>query len=431
MTKFYRYLTYTPAGIEQEDVKSELLRSLLLLVFFLTVTIAASLNFLLFEVDIYKSLGGPKPIIVILSSIIFFIVYQSFIFYRLKRRLDLHLNLKKTFKLVHAFFEISFQSAITFYLVAILNIGSFSDSSIMSMYFLFIVVSVLHLDSQVCIFTALLAGAQYAALTYYEFHYLDVPEIEVSIRENSHYLKAIILFLSGGAAAFVSIDLQNRIRTTHAYRSERNELELLFGQQVSVQVSQTLIKGMSSTRRLDATVMFVDIRNFTLFADSHTAEEVVEYQNKFTGPLIDIINRHQGVVLQILGDGLMACFGSPAENVLHPDMAFQASVEIVRHVRFASSNGDIPNTNVGIGLHSGPLVAGNIGNEHRKQFSISGTPVIVAARIEQLNKKYGTDILISEEVFNRISPGRVDVNRVAVEYLRGIEKPVILYRVAA
>ena len=190
------------------------------------------------------------------------------------------------------------------------------------------------------------------------------------------------------------------------------------------------MEDKSTTKRLEGTVMFVDIRNFTAFADAHTADEVIEYQNKFVAPVIDIINQHQGVVFQILGDGLMACFGSPVENVLHADMAFQSSIEILKHIRNASDSGSIPSTQIGIGLHCGFMVAGNIGNDQRKQFSISGTPVIVASRIEQLNKKYGTQLLISEDVLNRIEPGKIDIAYLAQEPIKGIEKCVTVYKVA-
>jgi adenylate cyclase len=175
--------------------------------------------------------------------------------------------------------------------------------------------------------------------------------------------------------------------------------------------------------------MFLDIRNFTAFADTHTAEEVVDYQNRFLDPVIDIINQHQGVVFQILGDGLMACFGSPGENVLHADMAFQASLEILKQVRRASEKHLIPATTIGIGLHAGQLVTGNIGNENRKQFSISGTPVIVASRIEQLNKKYGTQFLISGQVYQQIAKGKRQITFLGEEPLRGIGTPVEVYSV--
>ncbi len=206
-------------------------------------------------------------------------------------------------------------------------------------------------------------------------------------------------------------------------------MELLFGQQVSREVSKALIEEKGATRKLEATVMFLDIRNFTTFADTHTPDEVINYQNAFIGPVIDIINQHQGVVFQILGDGLMACFGSPVENVLHADMAFQASLEIVKKTKDSAENGLIPPTMIGIGLHSGDMVTGNIGNEHRKQFSISGSPVIVASRIEQLNKKYGTQFLISGEVLQRIAPGKKKISFLGEEPLRGIGKPVELYAV--
>ena len=88
--------------------------------------------------------------------------------------------------------------------------------------------------------------------------------------------------------------------------------------------------------------MFLDIRNFTAFADTHTAEEVIDFQNKVLSPVIEIINQHQGVVFQILGDGVMACFGSPVENVLHADMAFQSGLNILRKIQELSDQNTIP-----------------------------------------------------------------------------------------
>jgi adenylate cyclase len=156
---------------------------------------------------------------------------------------------------------------------------------------------------------------------------------------------------------------------------------------------------------------------------------VIHYQNEFLSPVINIINQHQGVVFQILGDGLMACFGSPVENVLHADMAFQASLKILNQVKQSSEDAFIPPTMVGIGLHCGLMVTGNIGNENRKQFSISGTPVIVASRIEQLNKKYGTQLLISEQVYSQIVKGKLPITYIGEEPLRGIGVPVKIYKV--
>jgi adenylate cyclase len=278
--------------------------------------------------------------------------------------------------------------------------------------------------------TGILAGFQYAAITYYGFNYVTVAESYMpSTPENAHYVRSLVIVLCGWAAAFVSGELKKRIKTAFETQQAKNELELLFGQHVSKEVSKALIEGKGATKRLEATVMFLDIRNFTSFADSHSADEVVDYQNKFFGPIIDIINQHQGVVLQILCDGLMACFGTPVPNMLHADMAFQAGLKIIKHTRHDSEKGTIHPTSIGIGLHSGEMIAGNIGNEQRKQFSISGTPVIVASRIEQLNKKYQTEFLISDEVYQRITPGKTSIHFIGEEILKGIEKPAKIYQI--
>jgi len=316
------------------------------------------------------------------------------------------------------------------YMMVELKMLSFLDSPVALIYFLFIILSVLHLDFKVNIFAGTFAGLQYVLVVYYAYHYIDSTHTySGATPENSHYIRGIVLFFAGAAAAFVSAELKNRIRSTLDFQNEKNELELLFGQQVSKEVSKALIEGKGATKKSEATVMFVDVRNFTRFADSHTADEVIDYQNRFLSPVIDIINQHQGVVFQILGDGLMACFGAPGENVLHADMAFQASLEILKQVKNASEKEIIPETMVGIGLHSGLMVTGNIGNENRKQFSISGTPVIVASRIEQLNKKYGTQLLISGQVYRQIAKSKMEITYLGEEPLRGIGTPVEVYKV--
>jgi adenylate cyclase len=310
-----------------------------------------------------------------------------------------------------------------------LRMLSFIDTPVMLIYFLLITLSILHLDYRVNIFGGVLAAIQYAIVVYYAFHNIGIAsDTKAVVPENSYYIRCVILLLSGGVAAFVSAELKKRIKTALEVQAAKDQVELLFGQQVSKEVSRAIIEDKGATKRREATIMFLDIRNFTGFADTHSAEEVIEYQNKSLGPIIDIINLHQGVVFQILGDGLMACFGSPVENTLHADMAFQASVNILKQIERESKNKTIPSTRIGIGLHSGLVITGNIGNEQRKQFSISGSPVIIASRIEQLNKKYDSELLMSQEVYDKIIPGKIAITYLGEEALRGIERPVRVYR---
>jgi adenylate cyclase len=418
------------SNLQLEDAKSEFQRSYLLIVLFFLILVVVCINFFLLSETVVKFYGGTQTFLTLSGFIVVFLTYQALILFYLKKKLGSTRGTSMLFKFIHTTIELSFPTAIIFYMMTAQKMLSFIDSPVALTYFLFIILSVLHLDFKVNIFSGLLAAAEYAFLTYYGFHFVDHdPQYSSSTPENSHYIRTVVLVFSGAAAAFVSRELKNRITSTLDYQAKKNELELLFGQQVSREVSRALIEDKGITKRSEATVMFLDIRNFTGFADTHTAEEVIDYQNRFLGPVIDIINQHQGVVFQILGDGLMACFGSPGENVLHADMAFQASIAILKQVKNATDKSDIPPTTIGIGLHSGPLVTGNIGNDMRKQFSISGTPVIVASRIEQLNKKYGSQLLISGEVYHKIARGKMEMTFLGEEPLKGIGTPVEIYKV--
>ena len=425
-----RFFTDVIPTLKVEEVRSEFQRSYLLIFLFTLILVIAVVNFLIINENIVTFYGGATAFIIVLGFIVGFLLYQVLIVQYLKRILRRGDGTSTAFKLIHTMIEISFPTAIMFYMVAEKRMLSFIDSPVALTYFLFIILSVLHLDFKVNIFAGVFAAAQYLFVVYYGFHYAEHDvTYATSTPENAHYIRCIVIVLSGAAAAFVSAELKNRIRTTFDFQEKKNELELLFGQQVSKEVSKALIEEKGATKRREATVMFLDIRNFTGFADTHTAEEVIDYQNQFLSPVIDIINQHQGVVFQILGDGLMACFGSPGENVLHADMAFQASLSILKQVHQASEDQLIPATKIGIGLHSGLVITGNIGSEVRKQFSISGTPVIVASRIEQLNKKFGTQLLISGQVYVQIAVGKMSIEYFGEEPLKGIGTPVQVYKV--
>ncbi|HMG91278.1 MAG TPA: adenylate/guanylate cyclase domain-containing protein [Chryseolinea sp.] len=419
------------ASLEVEELKSEYTRSLLLICFFSTILVVAFLNYIFLERNLSEYYGGFKTFSKIIGFIIFFIIFQLANIRFLKKRMISAQRTSLRYKITHTIIEISIPSFIMVFIMGDLKMLSFIDTPVMLIYFPLITLSILHLDYRVNIFAGLLSALLYAGVVYYAFEKVDlISNAKAVVPANSYYLRCLLLALSGGAAAFVSAELKKRIKSALKFQEEKDKVEFLFGQQVSREVSRAIIEDKGATKRREATIMFVDIRNFTNFADTHSAEEVNEYQNKCLGPLIDIINLHQGVVFQILGDGLMACFGSPVENSLHADMAFQAGINILRQLENASNEHLIPATRIGIGLHSGWVVTGNIGNEQRKQFSISGTPVIVASRIEQLNKKYGTEFLISRQVYDQISPGKTCIEYLGEEPLRGMEKPIDVFKVS-
>ena len=209
------------------------------------------------------------------------------------------------------------------------------------------------------------------------------------------------------------------------------KIKTLLKQQVSGDIADTLISG-NKTGKIEkkfVCIMFLDIRGFTPFAESRTPEEIIQYQNDVFGFMIDIISQKNGIINQFLGDGFMATFGAPVSYENDCQNAFDAAHEIVETVNKKSRNGEIPSTKVGIGLHAGNVVTGNVGTSERMQYSITGNTVIMAARIEQLNKKFDSQLLISKEVHeelentNGLSPNFIEVS------VKGRSKPVQLIKV--
>jgi len=135
------------------------------------------------------------------------------------------------------------------------------------------------------------------------------------------------------------------------------------------------------------------------------------------------------VINQFLGDGFMATFGAPVSIENSSQHATEASQEIIDKVNSEYIKGNIPKTRIGIGLHYDEAVTGNIGSSVRKQYSITGKVVIMASRIEQLNKIYDTSLLISEEVYNQLnSTMQSTFSALGSSKIKGSEKPVSLYK---
>ncbi len=264
-----------------------------------------------------------------------------------------------------------------------------------------------------------------------------IQELKLKKSENMKWFfivaSLLILLLAGGILyGFRQKQKANKLL------QERNKLEIenknraisLFGQQVSKEVALELLSdtSKSSSKKLFACIMFLDIRNFTSFAASKEPFEIIQYQNDVFGFMIDIISKHHGIINQFLGDGFMATFGAPVSSGNDSQNAVNASIEIVELLNKKCESGEIPKTKVGIGLHAGHIVTGNVGTSERKQYSITGNTVILASRIEQLNKKYNSELLISKEVLDNLGQTKLKMKKLGAEYLKGRDQPMEIFR---
>ena len=171
---------------------------------------------------------------------------------------------------------------------------------------------------------------------------------------------------------------------------------------------------------VDVTVMFVDVRGFTSFAENRPAAEVVATLNRLFGRMVPLIQAEGGRVDKFVGDGLLAVFGAPRRLADHADRALSAAVAIAE----AQHSEELK---VGVGLNSGPVVAGNIGGAGRFEFGVIGDVVNTAARIEEATRSTGDVILLSHTTKSLLAapwPQVVERKEVAV---KGRSQPVRLY----
>ena len=255
--------------------------------------------------------------------------------------------------------------------------------------------------------------------------------------ENMKLFFLIASFLTLLLAAFAFYAFKQK-QKANVFLEERNKFEIenkkraisLFGQQVSKEVALELLSDSfnSGSKELFACSMFLDIRDFTVFAENKEPSEIIQFQNDVFGFMIDSISRHHGIINQFLGDGFMATFGAPASSGNDCQNAVDAALGILKQLKQLCESGVIPKTKVGIGLHAGQIITGNVGTIERKQYSITGNTVILASRIEQLNKRFNSEILISKEVLDKLNQDNLKIKNLGEVDVKGRSEPIEIVR---
>lgn len=295
-------------------------------------------------------------------------------------------------------------------------------SPVIYIYFVFITLSTLRLKFWLSFFCGLLSSASYISFAVFLYGHFNTNDVAVSF----------IMFLCGVASGLVAKQINNGISNAMNESEKRRRVEGLFGQQISVEVAEKMLEnnGRLESKKMNIAVMFIDIRNFSSFASNRTPEEIVKYQNSFFGIVINTVAEYNGIVHQFLGDGCMVTFGAPIMQENPSANAVAAAIELKQNLYDEFKKGKIPETTVGIGIHYGDAVTGNIGTQTRQQYSITGNVVIMAARVEQLNKRLNTEILITEDVFKRAGLKAGPSYQMETINVKGFEKPVTIFKLA-
>jgi adenylate cyclase len=300
-------------------------------------------------------------------------------------------------------------------------------------YPILIMLSALRLDFRLSVFTGVVAWLEYSALSMLFINAGSDSSIEPILSAIPHHLlRGFLFLLTGLVTGLVTLQIKKRILSSFEIIEERNRISRTFGEYVSPVVMDKLLAlkpDLRSERRY-VCVMFLDIRDFTSFAEHREPEQVVDYLESLFEFMIEIVNRHNGVINKFLGDGFMAVFGAPLSDGTDCLNGVSAAQEILSRVNEEVTEGRVLPTTLGIGLHAGEAVTGSIGSSLRREYTVIGDVVNLASRIEQLNKQFGSQLLISEMVWQTLGERLREAVPMGHVQVKGREAPIQVYQVA-
>lgn len=186
----------------------------------------------------------------------------------------------------------------------------------------------------------------------------------------------------------------------------------------------------------EVTILFSDIRSFTKFSEQRSAEEVVQFLNEYLSRMTDVIFKFNGTIDKFIGDAIMTIFGAPFKRDDDALRAVKSAVAMIRELEELNLKMTSPEDKleVGIGIHTGEAIVGNIGSDRRLDYTVIGDNVNLASRIEGLTKHYHCPILISEATYKQVVgkyslDDGFEIREIDQVIVKGKSKPITVYEV--
>jgi adenylate cyclase len=355
-----------------------------------------------------------------------FILFELWVFIAIRRRLRTDSDLPVYRRYLGVLIETSMPT-----IALMLHIQSMGTIKALGFvaplaYCIFIILSTLRLDFWLSTFTGFVAAAQMFAVAVF-YHPTIAPDPISDIFY--HSARSMIVLICGVLAGAVGVQLRRGFAASIEAATARDRVTNLFGQHVSPQVVERLMAEGAVTesdiRRV--AVMFVDFRSFTAAARSRSPREVVGRLDGAFAVLVEILDRHGGIVNKFLGDGFLALFGAPFDAADASHSAVAAAREMLVAMGRINEASDWP-LRIGIGIHFGEVVAGNVGSPRRKEYTVIGDTVNFASRLEALNKEFGSQLLISSSVREALGDDGEDAVSLGEVPIRGYDKPMTVWQ---
>ena len=206
---------------------------------------------------------------------------------------------------------------------------------------------------------------------------------------------------------------------------ERARIMDLFGRVVPTAVAERMLRSPKelAPQKVEATVLFCDLVGFTALCEGLGADHLVQVLNAYFTDMVDIIQDQGGIVTQFQGDAILAVFNVPLGDHAHPAKAFAAARAMQVHLESHSYLTQL--LSIRIGIATGPVIAANVGAASRMNYTVHGDTVNLAARLENLNKTYGTKIILSAETAER--SGAQDIKSLGLVEIRGRTQPTEVF----
>ena len=246
--------------------------------------------------------------------------------------------------------------------------------------------------------------------------------------ENQEYVK-----VHGVTTGDELEDLADGFNTMVDGLRERDKLKTTFGKYMTEAVMEHLLAGKVQLggESLTATILFSDIRSFTSISEKMDAKSLVSLLNEYFTEMVDVVIHEDGVVDKYIGDAIMAVFGAPVtkpDDALHAVRAAVGMRKALESLNEKLVKRGMPPIKTGIGIHTGEVVAGNIGSEKRMEYTVIGDAVNLASRLESATKELGAPVLISDDTYQLVKD-HVEARAVKEITVKGREQPVMTYEI--
>jgi adenylate cyclase len=410
----------------REVMREEMVRVRVLIIVSIAIMFVVALIHTLFPdvvQRVWRNGVNPNSVYLVLTA---FVLFEMFVYLMIRDNLERDRDLPVYRRYVGVLIETSVPTVLL--MLQIESMGPVRALGFVMplIYFIFIILSTLRLDFWLSTFTGFVAAVELLAVA---MHYKPLVNPDPEPELYFHASRSLVLFACGILAGTVGRQLRRGFAASIRAATARDRITNLFGQHVSPQVvERLLVEGASAgTDIRQVAVMFVDFRSFTAAARERSPQDVVERLDGAFAVLVEILDRHGGIVNKFLGDGFLALFGAPfeAEDPVHRAVA--AGREMLDAMERINDGSTWP-LRIGIGIHFGEVVAGNIGSPRRKEYTVIGDTVNFASRLEALNKEFGSQFLISSAVRDALGKDCPDAVSLGEVPVRGYEAPMTVWQ---